>query len=193
VAIRIGGDSVGDGVGPGYPPLVMEFFEGAEDMGDADVDEGIVDEGLSLIRKLWDAGDVPGQFRARAPERRPISNAFLPAQNMGVVSAPECGVSHASLRSRCDVSSAHEVPSDEAGTRRFEDPSRPTPRLVDVRSHVFPGGCTTYRFAFLTGASPAMVFDGDEAVSFVHRSDLVAHLRKTEGLALCGRGAPCRA
>ena len=95
------------------------------------------------------------------------------------------------LRSRCDVSSAHEVPSDEAGTRRFEDPSSPTPRLVDVRSYVFPGGCSTYRFAFLPGASPAIVFDVDEAVSFVHRSDLVAHLRKTEGLALCGRGAPC--
>jgi hypothetical protein len=241
VATRIGGDSGGDGVGPGYPPLVMEFLEGAEEMGDADVDEGIVDEGLSLIRKLWDAGDVLGQFRARAPERRPISNAFLPAQNLGVVSVPECGVSHASilsaravpsaaaipcpaslpswwngggvihsgetsfwlnsdqggmravtLRSRCDVSSAHEVPSDEAGTRRFEGPSRPTPRLVDVRSYIFPGGCTTtYRFAFLPGASPAMVFDVDEAVSFVHRSDLVAHLRKTEGLPLCGRGGPC--
>ena len=73
MAIRIGGDSVGDGVGPGYPPLVMEFFEGAEEIGDVDVDEGIVDEGLSLIRKLWDAGGLLGQFRARAPERRPIS------------------------------------------------------------------------------------------------------------------------
>jgi hypothetical protein len=110
VAIRIGGDSVGDGVGPGYPPLAMEFFEGAEEMGDADVDEGIVDEGLSLIRKLWDAGDLLGQFRARAPERRPISDAFLPAQNLGVVSAPECGVSHASILSAQAVPSAAAIP-----------------------------------------------------------------------------------
>ena len=36
--------------------IVMEFFEGAEEIGDVDVDEGIVDEGLSLVRKLWDAG-----------------------------------------------------------------------------------------------------------------------------------------
>jgi hypothetical protein len=36
-----------------------------------------------------------------------------------------------------------------------------------------------------------MVFDVDEAVSFVPRADLVAHLREAEGLALCGRGAPC--
>ena len=52
-------------------------------------------------------------------------------------------------------------------------------------------GCATYRFAFAEGASTAMVFDVDEAVSFVARADLVAHLRETEGLALCGRGAPC--
>jgi hypothetical protein len=95
------------------------------------------------------------------------------------------------LSSDCDVSSAHEVPSDEAGTRRFEDPSSLTPQLVDVRSYVFPGGCATYRFVFADGASTTMVFDVDEAVSFVPRADLVAHLRETEGLALCGRGAPC--
>jgi hypothetical protein len=342
--------------------IVMEFFEGAEEIGDVDVEEGIVDEGLSLVRKLWDAGlahrdikpanlmvrdghvllidvffaqvkpspwrqavdlgnmmlvlavrsdvdlvyrhaltfftadeiaeafaatrgiasptqlrafmkrdprDLVGQFRALAPERRPISiqrwsvrrvllalgmlgafaiavsssiNAFLP-QNPGIVSAPECGVSHPStlaaqavpsaaaipclaalpsgwtygggdihsgeasfwlnsdqagmravtvtLRSACDVSSAHEVPSDEAGTRRFEAPSSLTPQLLNVRSYVFPGGCATYKFAFSEGASTAMVFDVDEAVSFVPRAELVAHLRETEGLTLCGRDAPC--
>jgi RIO1 family len=343
--------------------IVMEFFEGAREIGEVDVDEGVVDEGLSLIRKLWDAGlahrdikpanlmvkdghvllidvffaqvrpspwrqavdlgnmmlvlavrsdvdlvyrralrfftadeiaeafaatrgiasptqlrafmkrdprDLLGQFRALAPERRPISiqrwsvrrvllalgmlfafaiavsasiNAFLPAQNLGIVSPPQCGVSPASilsaqavptaaaipclaalpsgwtygggdihsgeatfwlnsdlagmravtvtLTSACDVSSAHEVPSDEAGTRRFEAPSSLTPQLRDVRSYVFPGGCATYRFAFAPGASTAMVFDVDEAVSFVPRSELVSHLREMDGLALCGRGAPC--
>ncbi|HEX6580739.1 MAG TPA: hypothetical protein VF195_07700, partial [Actinomycetota bacterium] len=95
------------------------------------------------------------------------------------------------LRSACDVSSAHEVPSDEAGARRFEAPSSLAPQLLNVRSYVIPGGCATYRFAFTTGAPTALVFDVDEAVSFVPRSVLVAHLRETEGLALCGRGAPC--
>ena len=65
-----------------------------------------------------DPRDLVGQFRALAPERRPISiqrwsarrvllalgmliafaiavsssiNAFLPAQNLGIVRAPECG------------------------------------------------------------------------------------------------------
>ena len=83
------------------------------------------------------------------------------------------------------------MPSDEAGTRRFEAPSALTPQLLNVRSYVFPGGCATYRFAFTQGAPTALVFDVDEAVSFVPRADLVAHLRETEGLALCGRGAPC--
>lgn len=343
--------------------IVMEFFEGAREIGEVDVDEGVVDEGLSLIRKLWDAGlahrdikpanlmvrdgqvllidvffaqvkpspwrqavdlgnmmlvlavrsdvdlvyrralrfftadeiaeafaatrgiasptqlrafmkrdprDLLGQFRALAPDRRPIPiqrwsirrvllalgmllaftiavsasiEAFLPVQNLEIVSPPGCGVSPASvlsaqavptaaaipclaalpsgwtygggdihsgeasfwldsdlagmravtvaLRASCGVSTALEVPSDEAGTRRFESPSSLTPQFVGVRSYVFPGGCATYRFAFSAGASTAMVFDVDEAVSFVPRSELVSHLRETDGLALCGRGAPC--
>jgi membrane-associated phospholipid phosphatase/tRNA A-37 threonylcarbamoyl transferase component Bud32 len=36
--------------------ILMEFFEGAEEISDADVDDAIIDSGLSLIRKLWDAG-----------------------------------------------------------------------------------------------------------------------------------------
>jgi tRNA A-37 threonylcarbamoyl transferase component Bud32 len=36
--------------------IVMEFFEGAQEIGDADVDDGVIDEGLLLIRRLWDAG-----------------------------------------------------------------------------------------------------------------------------------------
>ena len=343
--------------------IVMEFFDGAEEIGEAEVDDGIIDEGLSLIRKMWDAGlahrdikpanlmvsdghvllidvffvqvrpspwrqavdlgnmmlvlavrsdaervyrraltfftadeiaeafaatrgvasptqlrafmkrdprDLLGQFRALAPERRPIPiqrwsvrrvllglgalgvfaiaidagiSAFLPAQNLGIPRAPDCAASHATilsaqavpaasaipclaalpsgwtygggdihsgearfwlnsdqageravtvtLRSDCDVSNAHEVPSDEADTRRFEDPSSLAPQLIDVRFYVFPGGCATYRFDFMRGAPTAAVFDVDEAVSFVPRAELVANLRETEGLALCGRGAPC--
>jgi RIO1 family len=343
--------------------ILMEFFEGAEEIGEVDVDEEVVDEGLSLVRRLWDAGlahrdikpanlmvrdgkvllidvffvqvkpspwrqavdlgnmmlvlavrsdvdlvyrralrfftadeiaeafaatrgiasptqlrafmkrdprDLLGQFRALAPERRPIPiqrwsvrrvllalgmlvasviaidggiSAFLPAQNLGIPTAPDCGTSRATvlsaqavpsasaipclavlpsgwtygggdihsgeasfwlnsdrageravtitLASECDVSRAREVPSDEAGARRFEELSSLTPKLLDVRSYVFPGGCTTYRFDFTPGASTAMVFDVDEAVSFVPRADLVTHLREAAGLALCGRGAPC--
>jgi len=36
--------------------IVMEFFEGAVEIGDAVVDDGVIDQGLQLIRRLWDAG-----------------------------------------------------------------------------------------------------------------------------------------
>jgi hypothetical protein len=36
--------------------LVTEFFEDANELGEADVDDAIIDDGLGIIRKLWDAG-----------------------------------------------------------------------------------------------------------------------------------------
>ena len=36
--------------------MVTEFFDGAVEIGDAEVDDQIIDEGLALIRQLWDAG-----------------------------------------------------------------------------------------------------------------------------------------
>jgi hypothetical protein len=50
--------------------IVMEFFDGAVEISEADVDDGIIDEGLRLIRKLWDAGlahrDIkPGNLMVR--------------------------------------------------------------------------------------------------------------------------------
>ncbi len=36
--------------------IVMEFFDGAVELGDAVVDETVIDEGLHLVRELWDAG-----------------------------------------------------------------------------------------------------------------------------------------
>jgi tRNA A-37 threonylcarbamoyl transferase component Bud32 len=36
--------------------VVTEFFDGAQEIGDAEVDEGIIDDCLRIIRRLWDAG-----------------------------------------------------------------------------------------------------------------------------------------
>jgi membrane-associated phospholipid phosphatase/tRNA A-37 threonylcarbamoyl transferase component Bud32 len=36
--------------------LVAEFFDNAGELGEAEVDQGVIDEGLGIIRKLWDAG-----------------------------------------------------------------------------------------------------------------------------------------
>jgi tRNA A-37 threonylcarbamoyl transferase component Bud32 len=36
--------------------LVTEFFDGAVELGDADVTDQLIDDGLGIIRRLWDAG-----------------------------------------------------------------------------------------------------------------------------------------
>jgi tRNA A-37 threonylcarbamoyl transferase component Bud32/membrane-associated phospholipid phosphatase len=36
--------------------LVTEFFDGAVELGEAEVDEQVIDDGLAIIRRLWDAG-----------------------------------------------------------------------------------------------------------------------------------------
>src|SRR5215218_2068209 len=36
--------------------LVTEFFAGAPELGEAEVDDQVIDDGLGIIRKLWDAG-----------------------------------------------------------------------------------------------------------------------------------------
>jgi serine/threonine-protein kinase RIO1/membrane-associated phospholipid phosphatase len=36
--------------------LVMEFFDGATEIGDADIDDGVIDQGLLAVRRMWEAG-----------------------------------------------------------------------------------------------------------------------------------------
>src|SRR5439155_13489570 len=36
--------------------LVTEFFDGAVELGEAEVDAALIDDGLRVIRQLWDAG-----------------------------------------------------------------------------------------------------------------------------------------
>jgi tRNA A-37 threonylcarbamoyl transferase component Bud32 len=343
--------------------LVTEFFNGAVEIGEADVDDAVIDQGLLLIRKMWDAGiahrdikpgnlmvrsgelllidvafvqvrpspwrqavdlgnmmlvlavrsdprrvyrralahftetelaeafaatrgvasptqlrafmkrdprDLLGEFRALAPQRPPIvlqrwsikrvalavamlaviaaavfetGDAFFPAaRNLGV-SAPSCGTGHSmilsaqavpssallpclaalpagwsiggadissghaslwldsdragpravtvTLTAACDTTGARQIPSDQPGTRRFEQPLSLAPQFSDVRFYTFPGGCATYRFNFAPGASPVLAVAAGSALSFQSRPVLVDFVRRTEGLALCGRGAAC--
>ena len=95
------------------------------------------------------------------------------------------------LTAACDTSGAQQIPSDQPGTRRFERPLSLRPQFTDLRFYTFPGGCVTYRFTFEPGASPLLAIPVNGAVGFVPRARLVAQIRSTEGLALCGRGAPC--
>jgi len=342
--------------------LVTEFFSGAVELGEAGVDDALIDQGLVLIRRLWDAGlahrdikpgnlmvrdselllvdaafaqvrpspwrqavdlgnmmlvlavrtdaervyrraldyftpdelaeafaatrgmasptqlrahlrrdprDLLAEFRALAPPRRPIVlqrwgarrvivaaamlgaallavdlavDAFHPALNT-FTAAPVCGTGHdmilsaqavpssamlpciaarpsgwtsggaeitngralfwldsdqagpravtVSLTAACRTSGAVRIPSDQAGAERFERPLSLKPRFTLTRMYTFPGGCVTYQFSFVPGAAPLLAIPVDTAVTFEPRSALVEQVRRTEGLALCGRGAVC--
>ena len=61
--------------------LVTEYFDGAVEIGDADIDDQVIDQGLQLIRALWDAGiahrDIkPGNLMVRAGQLLLIDVAF---------------------------------------------------------------------------------------------------------------------
>jgi membrane-associated phospholipid phosphatase len=343
--------------------LVTEFFAGAVEIGDAEVDDAIIDQGLALIRKLWDAGiahrdikpgnlmvrsgelllidvafaqvrpspwrqavdlgnmmlvlavrsspqrvyqralayftpdelaeafaatrgvasptqlrafmkkdprDLLGEFRALAPPREPIAlqrwslqrialaaavlaatviavqivaGTVSPVGNLGAA-APTCSAADHSmilsaqavpsaamlpciaalpsgwstggadiasgkvhfwldsdraglqaitvtLTAACDTSGAHQIPSDRPRMRRFDRVASLTPRFAGLRIYTFPGGCVTYRFSFAPGASPILADAARSALSFQPRPVLVNFIQRTEGLPLCGRGAPC--
>jgi tRNA A-37 threonylcarbamoyl transferase component Bud32 len=36
--------------------LVMEFFEGSKNLGDSEIDDVVIDEGVAMIRRFWDIG-----------------------------------------------------------------------------------------------------------------------------------------
>jgi hypothetical protein len=96
------------------------------------------------------------------------------------------------LTARCDTSGAIRIPSDQPGARRYERPLSLQPRFELVRMYTFAGGCVTYQFSFVAGAAPSLGIPIDTAIAFKPRSVLVEYVQRTEDLALCGRGAPCR-
>ena len=95
------------------------------------------------------------------------------------------------LTATCDIAGAQQIPSDQPGMRLFERPLSLVPKYSAVRYYSFPGGCATYQFVLAPGASPAVTTAVDSAVAFMPRSVLVGYVRRTEDLALCGRGAAC--
>jgi RIO-like serine/threonine protein kinase len=62
--------------------IVMEFFDGAVEIGEADVADAVIDQGLHLIREMWDEGlahrDVkPANLMVRDDELKVIDVFFV--------------------------------------------------------------------------------------------------------------------
>jgi tRNA A-37 threonylcarbamoyl transferase component Bud32 len=65
--------------------LVTEFFDGAVELGEAEVDDEIIDDGLGIIRRLWDSGlahrDIkPANLLVRDGRMLLIDVAFVEAR-----------------------------------------------------------------------------------------------------------------
>ena len=62
--------------------IVMEFFDGAVEIGDAEIDDGVIDQGLGMVRKMWDEGlahrDIkPANLMVRDGELKVIDVFFV--------------------------------------------------------------------------------------------------------------------
>ena len=62
--------------------IVMEFFEGAEEIGKAEIDDDVITQGIALIRMLWDVGlahrDIkPANLMVRGSELKLIDVFFV--------------------------------------------------------------------------------------------------------------------
>jgi tRNA A-37 threonylcarbamoyl transferase component Bud32 len=61
--------------------LVTEMLDGAREIGEAEIDESIIDQGLTIVRRLWDAGlahrDIkPANLMVRDGRLHLIDSAF---------------------------------------------------------------------------------------------------------------------
>jgi hypothetical protein len=90
----------------------------------------------------------------------------------------------------CPLDDATEVPSDEAGWRRFEEVIQLPPALLTVRTYVSDGACVTYRYEFDSEANGSAMVALDAALAFQPREALVDEVERRSDLSLCGAGAP---
>jgi len=70
---------------------------------------------------------------------------------------------------RCDLSRSTEVPSDVAGTDRYEEVVHLPPRYEGTRSYVFPGGCVRFLFDLDARFASGLVNETSLMIDFVAR------------------------
>jgi hypothetical protein len=85
------------------------------------------------------------------------------------------------LVARCSTEGATEIPTDEAGTRRFERIETVTPGFAATRYYTFTGGCVTYRLR-LKKEGRVLVNEASFALTFLPRQAVADDVRRiTDG------------
>ncbi len=96
------------------------------------------------------------------------------------------------LTGSCDTSSARPVPTDKAGTERFDsDAAASSGGSGPDRFYRLPGGCVTLAYSPRARTDPDVTADADGALGFLPRNDLVAYVHEQSGQPLCGAGTTC--
>ncbi len=86
------------------------------------------------------------------------------------------------LAPACNVEGHIRVPTDEAGTERYELVESVVDGYRGTRTYLFDGGCTTLEFRFEVEGSAALVNEASLAVGFVSRAILNDAVREvTDG------------
>jgi tRNA A-37 threonylcarbamoyl transferase component Bud32/membrane-associated phospholipid phosphatase len=101
--------------------LVAEFFLGAKEAGEVDVDESLIDQGLLIVRQLWEAGlahrDIkPANLLVRDGRMLMIDSAFAEVRPSPWRQAVDLGNMMLVLALRSDVPTVY-----ERARRQFSD------------------------------------------------------------------------
>jgi tRNA A-37 threonylcarbamoyl transferase component Bud32/membrane-associated phospholipid phosphatase len=93
--------------------LVTEFLAGAQEIGDAEVDEGVIDDAMTVVRRLWQAGvahrDVkPSNVLVRDGRILLIDVAFGEVRPSSWRQAVDLANMMLTLALRCDVEKVYE-------------------------------------------------------------------------------------
>jgi hypothetical protein len=113
--------------------LVTEFFDGATELGEAEVSDEVIDDGLGIVRKLWDAGfahrDVkPANLLVRDGKVLLIDVAFVEARPSPWRQAVDLANMMLCLALRSDPEVVYQRPCASSRPRRSARRSRPHPR-----------------------------------------------------------------
>ena len=88
------------------------------------------------------------------------------------------------LTESCDTSGATRVPTDEAGTQRFERIDTLTGAYSGRRFYIFDGGCVTYEFDFTGEGRSSLAEEASLAVGFMTRAEVEQNYESSTSLDL---------